>query len=241
VTSLAGLALLALPAGVASGQYYGSPSPSMPQQGPSGSRNVNAEGNAFTGGLQFNPADVSVSVGEKVRWTNTDKIVPHTATEDHGLWSLEGSHYGSPGPYQGFGPGESVERTFEAGTQRYYCKVHPQQMHGVVRVPAQLKLTHKKVRIRRRAHSSRRRRHFRTRYTVAATWAAAVESGLVFDVQYRRAGRAWKTLRVGSGETGGTFRGGTKRHVTWEVRARLRAANSSSRHTDWSPVASVTT
>jgi plastocyanin len=235
---LAAVWTLALPVGVASGQFYGPPSGGG---GSSGTRDVNAEGNAFTGGLQFSPADVSVQVGQKVRWTNTDKVVPHTATEDHGLWDLSGD-FGSPGPYQGFGPGETRERVFEAGTQHYYCKVHPEQMHGVIRVPVQLKLERKKVRIKRRSHSSRRRkRHFRTRFTVVAAWASSVQQGLVFDVQYRRAGKAWKALRDGSGETGGSFRGGTKRHATWEVRARLRQANSGSRHTDWSPVASVTT
>jgi plastocyanin len=210
-------------------------------------KDVKAAGNPFTGGLAFDPADIGVGVGDIVRWTNTDAVVPHTATEDHGLWDLAGDYGADPFP-RGFGPGETRERAFEAGTQRYYCKVHPEQMRGVVRVPVQLKLQQKKVKVKlkrrsRKARKRRRRRRYRIRtvYTVVARWAASVQPGLVIDVQYRRAGRDWKTLRQGSGETGAAFRGGTKRRATWEVRARLRQANSSSRHTDWSPVASVTT
>src|SRR6059058_3132731 len=89
---------------------------------------VNAEGNAFTGGLKFDPAKVGVKVGQVVRWTNTDFLVPHTATEDHGLWDLGGTYGGTPANPSGFGPGESRSRVFEAGTQNYYCRVHPKQM-----------------------------------------------------------------------------------------------------------------
>ena len=235
----AALAVIALPGVAAGQQFYGPPS----NDGGSGeTKNVDAAGNPFTGGLAFNPPEVMVTVGQKVRWTNTDQVVPHTATEDHNLWDLAGDYGSDPFP-RGFGPGESRERAFEAGTQHYYCKVHPEDMKGVVRVPVRLTVTKKKVRIKRKrkARGSRRKRRFRTRYTVVATWAASVQPGLVFDVQYRRAGRAWKTLRVGSGETTARFRGGTKRRARWEVQARLRAANSASRHTDWSPAASVTT
>src|SRR5436309_11203637 len=68
---------------------------------------VKAEGNAFTGGLQFDPASVTVHVGDTVRWVNTDRIVPHTATEDHGLWDLDGTYGATPANPPGFGPGET--------------------------------------------------------------------------------------------------------------------------------------
>src|SRR4051794_4927278 len=118
--------ILLATASTAAGQgYY--PEPSQPQSDSDGTpaAEVDANGNAVVpGSLGFDPVEVSVKVGEIVRWTNTDSSVPHTATEDHGLWRLSGT-YGSPGPFQGFGPGESVERRFEAGTHHYYCEVHP--------------------------------------------------------------------------------------------------------------------
>src|SRR3954454_11044094 len=96
---------------------------------------IKAEGNAFTGGLQFDPATVTVRVGDTVQWMNTDAVVPHTATEDHGLWDLDGTYGATPFNPPGFGPGETRSRVFEAGTQHYYCRVHPAQMHGVIAVP----------------------------------------------------------------------------------------------------------
>ena len=65
-------------------------------------------------------------------------IVPHTATEDHGLWDLAGTYGQTPANPAGFAPGTTVERPFEAGTHHYYCRVHPQQMKGVVAVPVKL-------------------------------------------------------------------------------------------------------
>ena len=180
---------------------------------------VNANGNAFqAGSLNFDPAKVAVKVGEKVHWTNTDAAVPHTSTEDHGLWRLSGD-YGSPGPAQGYGPGETVERVFEAGTHHYYCEVHAEDMKAVVEVPVTLK----------------RRRGRR----VAATWAAAApEKGLAFDVERRRGKRAWKTARDGTVATTMSFKAG-KRGTRWQVRARLRSADDAAKRTDWSPAASI--
>jgi plastocyanin len=184
-------------------------------------KQVNAEGNPFSGGLAFDPANVTVSVGQVVRWTNTDDVVPHTATENHGLWDLTGD-YGIPGAATGFGPGESRERPFEAGTQRYYCKVHPNDMQGVVAVPVTLA-----------------RKRFAGGRKIVMTWApAAPASGLVFDVQMQRAGGAWKTFRTGTREAGGV----RKRHgakLVWSVRARLRRASDATAATGWSPVATI--
>ena len=180
---------------------------------------VDANGNAFVpGSLNFDPENVQVPLGGVVRWTNTDYAVPHTATEDHGLWDLGGT-YGSPGPYQGFGPGESVERAFEAGTHHYYCKVHPEDMHGVVEV----KPTLERVRPRR----------------ARAVWSlTAPAEGLVFDVERRREGRAWHTLLDGTNARKTKFRLG--RHPKrWQLRARLRSADDAQKATDWSPVASI--
>ena len=181
---------------------------------------VDANGNAFVpGSLNFDPDKVTVPVGGIVRWTNTDEFVPHTSTEDHGLWQLSGT-YGVPGS-QGYGPGESVERAFEAGTHHYYCEVHPEDMRAVVEVPLTL----------RKARSGRR---------ATAVWIKfAPDEGLVFDVQRRRKGRrAWRTLLDGTTARKTTFelgRPGTR----WELRARLRSAEDAQKATDWSPIASV--
>ena len=79
-------------------------------------REVAAEGDVFIpGSLAFNPAQVFVRVGQVVRWTNTDPVVPHTATEDHGLWNLTGTYGQTPVSPAGFGPGEQRSRQFEAG------------------------------------------------------------------------------------------------------------------------------
>lgn len=203
----------------ANGQYYDDPSPSPDGGDAQPDASVNANGNALVpDSLNFDPAEVSVNVGGLVRWTNTDAAVPHTATENHGLWRLTGK-YGSPGPYQGFGPGESVERRFEAGTHHYYCEVHPDAMKAVVRVPVALE-----------------RRPGRR---VKAMWSAAAPTdGLVFDVQVRRKGRRWNPLRVSTPKTHASFplrRRGTR----WQVRARLRDAKDPAKATDWSPTAKI--
>jgi plastocyanin len=200
-------------------------------------RTVNANGNAFTGGLAFDPAEVSVAVGDTVRWVNTDELVPHTATEDHGLWDLTGTYGGTPANPPGFGPGESRERAFEAGTHRYYCKVHPEEMRGTVSVPARLAVERVRVRSRRRSRRGRRRTVLRTR--ILATWAAAPPAeGLLFDVERRRAGGDWQPLATGTPAGSGRFAAGTRRTV-WEVRARLRRADDATAATDWSPPARI--
>jgi len=182
---------------------------------------VNAEGNAFTGGLKFGPAKVSVKVGQVVRWTNTDFLVPHTATEDHQLWNLTGT-YGPPG-IMGFGPGESRQRVFEAGTQHYYCQVHPQQMHGVVAVPVALS-------VRKGSNGTR---------ALVMRWASrAPVKGEAFDVQVKRGGGKWTTFRRDTRSASAKLtRQGKK--TTFSVRARLRDAKDATRATGWSPVATV--
>jgi plastocyanin len=173
---------------------------------------VGANGNAFTGGLSFTPAEVAGGVGDVVVWTNTDAVVPHTATEDHGLWDMTGSYGGTPVNPPGFGPGETRERTFEAGTFNYFCEVHPDDMRGMIAVAPTVK---------RLAHGKRRLR---------VTWAPGPPAdGQVFDVERRRAGE-WKTVRDGTTEAKAKFAG--KRGA---FRARLRSASDPSAASDWSP------
>jgi plastocyanin len=186
-------------------------------------KDVKAEGNPFTPGtLAFTPKSVRVKVADVVRWTNTDDTVPHTATEDHGLWDLTGT-YGIPGNY-GFGPGESRQRVFEAGTQHYYCKVHPADMRGTVSVPVRASV--------KNLPDGKRR--------IAMRWASkAPVAGQVYDVQLKRAGEsAWRKFRKGTRDpAGGRKTGGAK--VTWSIRARLRSAQDASKATGWSPVVKV--
>jgi plastocyanin len=181
---------------------------------------VDANGNAFVpGSLGFDPVKVRVPVGGVVRWTNTDQTVPHTSTEDHGLWRLSGS-YGAPGPFQGYGPGESVERPFEAGTHHYYCEVHPEDMRAVVEVPVTL-----------------RKKPGRPRAT--AVWSeSAPDEGLGFEVQRRRNGGPWRTLFATTTEQRKSFRLGPS-GTRWRVRARLHDHHEPDKATDWSPVVSI--
>lgn len=70
----------------------------------------------------FEPAEVIIKRGAKVRWTNLD-IAPHTATSNEADWDTGALEQH-----------ESAEVTFtEAGTFRYFCAYHP-HMKAVVRV-----------------------------------------------------------------------------------------------------------
>lgn len=202
---------------------------------------VAATGNPFSGGLGYDPRAIAVEVGTVVRWTNTDSLAPHTVTERNGLWEL-GGDYGPPG-YTGFGPGESVERSFEASSFTYYCTVHGfEAQNGSVAVPVELT-------IRRRARKPRpqmgrprrpvRRKPRRGISQIVARWASAPPAeGRLFDVEFRRGNGPWRPLRWGTAETSATLTAGRRRTVT-AVRARLRSASAPEAAADWSPEASV--
>ena len=193
---------------------------------------VEAQGNAFTGGLQFEPADVAAAIGGTVRWTNADVLVPHTATEDHELWDMTGTYGQTPANPPGFGPGESRERAFEAGTHRYFCRVHPVEMRGSVAVPVRLEAAGTVVETK---PSGRRR----VRRRIRVTWAPSVPAaGLAFDVDIRRGGGAWRPWRRGKRAASGTFRTQAAK-APWSVRARLRRVDDAEAATDWSPVATL--
>jgi plastocyanin len=195
--------------------------------------NVNANGNVLTDGLSFTPATITVAVGDTVRWTNTDFLVPHTATEDHDLWDLAGSYGATPVNPAGFGPGTSVQRVFEAGTAAYYCRVHPTQMRGVVAVPVTLGLAKRRVKVNGARKS-------RLVTYVSATWASAAPvAGEAFDVQVRRGLGPWRAARTGTTQTNALIRAGRRGTVT-HVRARLRKADNADVATGWSPDAQIT-
>ncbi len=75
----------------------------------------------FMRSIAFDPAEITIGVGESVTWTNMDFIIPHTATS------------GNPGD-EDLGPvlrsvrlsqGETFTHTFnEAGEFICFCEVH---------------------------------------------------------------------------------------------------------------------
>jgi plastocyanin len=72
-------------------------------------------------GIEFNPGELTVGVGDTVTWTNNDSV-GHDVTADSF----------SSGDAGGMGPGDTFEHTFdEAGTFDYVCTVHP-GMEGTV-------------------------------------------------------------------------------------------------------------
>jgi plastocyanin len=74
-------------------------------------------------GIAFNPAEVTISVGDTVTWTNEDSV-GHDVTGDDFKSGAAG----------GLAQGDTFEHTFEkAGTFDYVCTVHP-GMEGTVKV-----------------------------------------------------------------------------------------------------------
>lgn len=213
-------------------------------QAPAPDVTVNAEGNVFTGGLRFNPASVKVEVGDVVRWVNTDSLVPHTATEDHGLWNLTGTYGATPANPPGFGPGEFRQRRFSAGAWSYFCEVHPTTMRGEVNVPLSLsdrpaKGKRKKRKKKPRAGADKRKRGGKG-FEIVAVWGGeALPQGQVFDVQIRRGGAVWRTVKDGTRDLRGVFPGGSK-GTTWSLRARVRAESDPARASGYSPAVSIT-
>ncbi len=71
-------------------------------------------------GNVFEPATVTINVGDTVTWRNTDDV-PHTSTSDDGVWDSGA-----------LAAGEEFSFTFEeAGTFPYFCEFHP-GMEGTV-------------------------------------------------------------------------------------------------------------
>jgi len=71
----------------------------------------------------FSPADIAVPVGTTVTWANSDQFT-------HSVRLIESDHMVGI-----MKPGDSVSFTFAtAGTYRYECTFHPQNMKGTVTV-----------------------------------------------------------------------------------------------------------
>jgi plastocyanin len=71
----------------------------------------------------FSPASISVKAGTTVKWRNSDQFTHSVRLLDDG--AMVGT----------MKPGEAVSFTFaKAGTYRYDCSFHPQNMKGTVTV-----------------------------------------------------------------------------------------------------------
>jgi plastocyanin len=71
----------------------------------------------------FVPAKLTVAAGTKVTWVNDDDV-PHTATSSDSPAAFDSKTLDTDGTYS---------FTFaQAGTYRYYCKVHPRMTATVV-------------------------------------------------------------------------------------------------------------
>ena len=77
--------------------------------------------------LAYNPAELTVQVGDTVTWTNNDGLA-HTATSDPGAPAAFDSST--------IAPGGTFQFTFDVvGTYAYHCAIHA-SMHGTVVVEA---------------------------------------------------------------------------------------------------------
>jgi len=75
-------------------------------------------------GFAFSPSSLTINVGDRVTWTNSD-AVGHTATATGGAFDTGD-----------IGQGQSASVRFtKAGTYAYYCTPHP-SMTGTIRVRA---------------------------------------------------------------------------------------------------------
>lgn len=83
--------------------------------------------------IAFDPAEITVDVGDEVTWTNRDADVKHTVTSgkpgDKGVPGLDEEKPDRPdGVFDGTlkTDGDTFAHTFdEAGRYAYFCRVHP--------------------------------------------------------------------------------------------------------------------
>jgi plastocyanin len=84
----------------------------------------------------FQPADLTIQVGQTVTWTVTQAIAdPHSVTSGSPTDSKPGTVFDSGINLRN--DGDSFSHTFDtAGTFAYFCAVHPATMHGTITVQA---------------------------------------------------------------------------------------------------------
>lgn len=72
--------------------------------------------------MAFDQKDLSITVGTKVKWTNSDSV-PHTVTSDNGAFASTN-----------LTKGQTFEFTFDKeGTFPYHCAIHP-SMKATIKV-----------------------------------------------------------------------------------------------------------
>ncbi len=77
--------------------------------------------------MQFDPFQVAINVGDKVRWDNSDSVAHTSTSNDFTSWENQWDS----GQIE---PGQTFEHIFNtAGTYSYYCKLST-GMYGVIMV-----------------------------------------------------------------------------------------------------------
>ena len=139
----------------------------------------------------FTQSQVSVALGDSVRWDNTGSFT-HSTTGDSplALWSID------------LPSGGAGTRSFrQAGTFRYHCRFHS-SMTGAVQVPMRASDTTPKV-------------DQQVTLSVATIGAPA---GYRYSIQRRAPGGSFKTWKAITGKST-SFKG--KSTGTWRFRSRL--------------------
>jgi plastocyanin len=181
---------------------------------------ISMTGDPLTGSFSFRQDVVDIVAGDVVRFRNANGLATHQPAERDGLWGLS------------VPPGSQADRTMEAGTHLVICRLHPGLMQATIRVSPVVTLTRRIVRRRDRRGRLRSRRIVRT---AAVRWAvAAPAAGQAFDVERRRQGGDWESLRSATTSTDASF--SVRAGDAWQVRARLRGGDAIGA---WSPVASA--
>lgn len=92
------------------------PAPPVTPPAPTGPQTVNVE----ISDMAFNPASLTIKVGDTVVWTNKDSV-KHLITGDGGIASKTMSN------------GDTYPKTFDrAGTYDYMCQIHPSMKGKII-------------------------------------------------------------------------------------------------------------
>jgi plastocyanin len=182
---------------------------------------ISMTGDPLTGSFSFRQDLVDLLAGDVVRFRNANGLATHQPAEASGLWGMS------------VAPGAQAERTMEAGTHLVLCRLHPGLMQATIRVSPVVAVARRILRHRDRHGRLRRRRVVRM---ATVRWAvAAPAAGQAFDVERRRLGGDWESLRSATNTTEASF--AVRPGDGWQVRARLRGGDAEGA---WSPVVSAT-